>query len=201
MLTVDQPELVSPAGDALANPLLRNLQALAIARTVGVAARTGIFSQLADGPVGLDPLARRLGFSLQPLQLMLDLLVEEGLLEQADTGYDFTERGRRWLDPDSPTALTTFVSNTLDYWDWLDDLENLLRGQAVAIARPDPDDEATWLRYTRADFERARLIADPVAAAINLPGSARPVPCSSSAKATAGSPPRCVNGPNSCTPR
>lgn len=148
---------------------------MAFARALGVAARTGVFSYLADGPCLASDLAARLALDPGATQTMLDLFVAEGLLLNHDSGYALSADGKLWLDPDSSSSITTFLSQTLDYWESLGDLESVLRGEVAAATEPDADDEAGWLRRVRADQEMSRLISDEVAAAIGLPDSARSV--------------------------
>jgi 2-polyprenyl-3-methyl-5-hydroxy-6-metoxy-1,4-benzoquinol methylase len=162
----------SPRPPTLLNPVTRSFQAMAVVRSIGVAARTGVFGALADGPAQVSELAERLGFRCEPLRLMLDVLVGEGLLSYHEPKYELSMHGQRWLDPESPTSVTTYLSHSLDYWDLWSGLEQLVSGHPVPAPLPDADDEAAWLRATRGDYEAARLIAADVAAAIDLPRSA-----------------------------
>ena len=180
MLAESQPLLLSsPVGDAetpaLPNPALQSLHAMALARTIGVSARAGVFSELADGPTEVGELAHRLAFRPSLLRLMLDVLVAADLVEYDEPFHSLSPRGRRWLDPQSPTSITTYVAHTLDRWDWLTDLEAIATGRSAPNARPEDDDETSWLRFIRADYEIARLVAADVARAIGLADSARSV--------------------------
>jgi hypothetical protein len=152
-----------------------NFHALAVARTLAVAARTGVFAALADGPVDADQLAASLSLQAEPLRMMLDVLVGDGLLEYLCPHYTLSVGARRWLDPESPTAITTLLSHLLDYWDTWTDLERVVRGGDVVTSEPDDGDEAGWLRRTRGEYELARLLADSVAMTVGLPASARSV--------------------------
>lgn len=173
-MVIDGPlEQIRHADDVLANPATRTFQALAVAAAVGVAARTGIFGDLADGSAGVAELADRLQLQADPLQMLLDVLVGQGLLEYRHPNYALSARGRRWLHPASPMSVTTFLSQTLDYWNSWADLEQVVTGKSLAIAVPAVGDDAAWSRYIRADYETARLISDDIAIAINLPPSAR----------------------------
>ena len=173
----DHPsELSHHDGGVLAYPATESFQAIAVASTVGVAARTGIFAEAARGPATVAEFASRLSLQPVPLRMMLDLLVGQGLLDWRGGCYALSVSARRWLDPDSPTSVTTFLSRTLDHIDWWAGLEQVVTGQPVALAPAiDDDDEATWLREVRGKYEAARLIADDVADVISLPASARSV--------------------------
>jgi hypothetical protein len=163
-------------GGVLAYPATESFQAIAVARTVGVAARTGIFAEAARGPATVTELASRLALQPVPLRMMLDLLVGQGLLGYRDGSYELSVSARRWLDPDSPTSVNTFLSHTLDYTDWWASLEQVVTGQPVGPpAVTADDDEVTWLRNVRGAYETARLLADDIADAMSLPTSARSV--------------------------
>jgi hypothetical protein len=169
------------------NPAVRAFHAMAVARTVGVAARVGVFGELADGPSSVLELASRLRLQPEPLQLMLDLLVGEGLLDYCRPHYAVSVGARRWLDPESATSVNTFLSRTLDYWEWWADLEPIVTGQfPTPGAAPAADDERAWLRTTRGDYEIARLVADELASAITAAVTAgSPRPCASSTRTCA----------------
>jgi hypothetical protein len=176
VLTENPRELSRHDGGVLAYPATESFQATAVARTVGVAARTGIFAEAARGPATVTEFASRLSLQAVPLRMMLDLLVGQGLLEYSDGCYELSVSARRWLDPDSPTSVNTYLSRTLDHSDWWAGLEQVVTGQPVSVAPvPADDDEATWLREVRGKYETARLIADDIADLISLPASARSV--------------------------
>jgi hypothetical protein len=171
--TLPQDRVAVGARDAsvLADPVTEILHTLALARTIGVAARSGIFGNLAEAPRAVPELAAALAFQPEPLRLMLDVLAGVGLIDYHGATYELSAQGQRWLDPDSPTSITTLLSHTLDHWDWWAGLDDVVAGHGGACPTPDDDDEAAWLRYTRADYETARLVAADVAAAIDLPES------------------------------
>jgi 2-polyprenyl-3-methyl-5-hydroxy-6-metoxy-1,4-benzoquinol methylase len=173
---VDSPrECVRHADDVLGNPASHLFQMLAVARSIGVAARIGVFAELAEGSAAAAELAARLQLQVPPLQLVLDVLVGEGLVEYRDRNYALSVRGRRWLHPASQVSVTTFLSQTLDYWDSWANLERVVTGTAEPIAAPAADDDAAWSRRIRASYEIARLIADDVLAAVDLVDSAQSV--------------------------
>jgi hypothetical protein len=157
-----------------ANPVTANLRAVAVAQATGVAARTGIFAQLAEHPTGVAELAKRLGLQSGPLQLLLDVLVDDGLLDFVTPNYQLAAWARRWLDPESPYSVATALSQSLDSWTSWADLDAVITGRQPSL-RDEPDDEAFWLRAVRADYELARLAAVELAGAIDLPASARSV--------------------------
>jgi hypothetical protein len=175
ILTAGQSELAAPGGDVAPNPATQSFYAMALVRALGVAARTGVFGYLADQPCLASDLAARLRLTPGATQSMLNLFVAEGLVDHLDPHYALSLDGHRWLDPNSATSITTFLSQSLDYWDSISNLDLVVRGDGVATPRPDADDELGWLRLVRAEQEMSRLISDEVATAIGLPDSARSV--------------------------
>jgi protein-L-isoaspartate O-methyltransferase len=153
----------------LDDPVASVMRPLTIARALGVAARIGLFHDLADGPVPVDDLADRHGLQTEPLQLMLDVLASERYLDFEDGGYVISASARRWLDPESSTTMIDSLSYSLEYWDWWTELDQIAVGGALPITKPDADDSVSWRRRVRAQFEWARMIGDSVADAIDLP--------------------------------
>jgi len=80
----------------------------------------------------LPELATRLGFLPEVLRTMLDVLVGQGLLDYDSPNYRLSREGERWLDPESPTSITTVLSQSLEYWNSMTKLEAMVSG------RPDP---------------------------------------------------------------
>ena len=158
-----------------ADPVTSTFHDLAIARSLGVASRLGVFNALAEGPLTVELVAARLNLEVGPLRMVLDLLAGVGLLDVDGASYSLSEAGGRWFDPDSSTSVGTFISNSLEYWDSWANLEGLLVGATPAARKPDARDELRWLRLTRARYEFARRFADEVAFRIDLPASARSV--------------------------
>jgi hypothetical protein len=156
----------------LEDPISSMLRPLTVARSLGVAARIGLFTDLADGPVTVEELAERHELHVEPLRLMLDVLANENRLDYEDGGYVICASLRPWLDPESPTSIIEALSYTLDYWDWWTELDQVVAGGALPIAKPTPTDSVGWLRRVRAHFEWARLIGESVADAVNLPRDA-----------------------------
>jgi hypothetical protein len=150
---------------AAANPATLGVQALAAVFAAGVAARTGVFGELANGRADVDELADRLSLAPGPLRVVLDVLVGQGLIDYRAPDYVLAEGARPWFDPDSPTAVTTAMARTIEQAALWADLERIVTGSQTdrtdrAVIRPAPspaDVERAWLRNTRAELEAARL--------------------------------------------
>lgn len=146
------------------------------ARAVGVAQETGVFRSLAAGPRDAASLAERLGLHARALEMLLDVLAGQGLLDRRGGSYSLSSEGRRWVDPESPTYIGTFLEHSLDYWDWWGDLSDVLRSgprpmQDHGLDAGDP----SWAVYIRGQYELARLSAGDVARAIPVRSGTRSV--------------------------
>ena len=100
------------------NPLTQTMHTLAVARTLGVVARLGLFGELADEPVDVTYLANRFALEPEVLRMMLDLLVGEHYLECRGGEYNIAPLARSWLDPNSAASVTTGLSYSLEHWQW-----------------------------------------------------------------------------------
>ena len=177
-LSVTPPDVAEaePWQTAIApDPLVQTLQSLALARSLGVAARLGIFSELLGDPVDVEVLANTFVLQIEPLRNLLDVLTAAGYLGCRDGRYFIAAAARQWLDPDSPTSLATSLSYSLEHWSWWSELDQVLAGGAVARIEPDLDDKCGWMRRVRSQFEQARRIADDLADAVELPRYAQSV--------------------------
>jgi 2-polyprenyl-3-methyl-5-hydroxy-6-metoxy-1,4-benzoquinol methylase len=175
VLPPDDVTATEVAARLVSDPLNQTVHSLALARSLGVIARLGLFSELADGPVSVADLAERFALQAQPLRMMLDVLTSENYLTTADDRYEVAEPARKWLDPRSPSSIIATLSYTLEYWNWWAELDQVAAGGAVATISPEFDDESGWLRQVRAYFEYARLIGDDLADAVDLPRYAESV--------------------------
>ena len=86
-------------------PAGQTFNAMAVARTIGVAQRVGVFAALAGHPRTIDELAQELALRSEPLRMMLDLLAGERLLDHRGSTYTVSHVARRWVDPESTTYI------------------------------------------------------------------------------------------------
>ncbi len=160
-------------------PVGQTFLALAVARTVGVAQKLGVFRSLARRPATVEALAGELGVKRAALRMVLDLLVGERLLRRVGSSrrppvrYALAAQGRRWLDPASRSYLGTYVEHTLDYLGWWSELERVVREGGSFAIHEAPSDNASWDRYIRGQYELARLSSGEVARIVPLPRGAR----------------------------
>jgi SAM-dependent methyltransferase len=121
----------------------------------------------------MDELAAELDLDPVPTALLLDCLISASYVTSRRGRYGLTRKGRRWLDPDSPTSVADFVAATGDYGRWWSQLPDLLRGQRSGVATQThalPPDDPYWRRYLYGQRDLARLTANSVARAVTLRG-------------------------------
>jgi hypothetical protein len=92
-----------------------------LAQAIAVAADLRIADALADGPLGCDELADRLGADPDALGRLLRALVSRGIFRRRSDGrYDLTPLAAtlRWEAPDSVAAFARFVGSAQhhEYW-------------------------------------------------------------------------------------
>jgi len=137
--------------------------------------RMGVFKRLAGGPATAEQVAHDIGANVEGVMLLLESLAVLDQVERRRGIYSLSRAGRKWLDPASETYVGTHIENCLDYWEWWDRLEDVIRtGDGVDIHDFPPNDPH-WRRYIRGQFELARLSAREVAGALRLPAGARRV--------------------------
>jgi SAM-dependent methyltransferase len=145
----------------------------AAARSVMAGVRLGLFAQLAQGPATAPELARTLELTPNGTRLLLDSLAAVGHVRRDGDRYAISERSRRWLDPQSDRYVGSFLEHSYEYWEWWDNMEDVVRtGRSFEIHQRPPDDPR-WRVYIRGQYELARLSAPEVAKALRLPRSPR----------------------------
>jgi ubiquinone/menaquinone biosynthesis C-methylase UbiE len=145
------------------------LYGMTIGRIVGTAQRVGVFASLLRAPATAGRLAEELGLQPTGTRLLCENLAAIGLLEQDGHSFSMPKRTRKWLDPESPTYIGTFIEHTATYWEWYGDLERVVReGGSFEIHREPAEDEEYWRVYITGQYEIARLSAAEVAKAIRL---------------------------------
>ncbi|MDX6696922.1 MAG: hypothetical protein QOE65_319 [Solirubrobacteraceae bacterium] len=153
-------------------PVVHSMFAPPLGRVLQVAARTGVFGALADGPVTAGSLAARLGLQETGTRLLLDCLATSEIVRESGGTYEFERTARKWLDPESDTSVVGFITDNAEYWAWWAQLEDLVRdGRNVELHDRAPDDPY-WRTYIRGQFELARLSAPEVAKGLRLPDGA-----------------------------
>lgn len=151
-------------------PVAASVYGMPAARTIAVAQRLGLLGHLARTPATAPEAARALGLEPVPTRLLLEALAgARHVTQRRDGRYSLARRARRWLDPASPASVAGYLDHTADYWDWWADLERIVRDGGSFAIHSVPEADPSWRRYIVGQHELARLSADEVARAIELP--------------------------------
>lgn len=154
-------------------PVAETMFGMAMSRVLIAGVKLGLFEELAAGPVTALVLAGRRKLGIEGTRHLLDCLVALGHVWLRADRYALSRRGRRWLDPGSPTNVGRFLAFNADQWEWWSRLEEVVAtDQSFQIHTFDAEDPR-WRRYVTAMFELARLAAPELARAVPLPAGAR----------------------------
>jgi DNA-binding Lrp family transcriptional regulator len=104
-----------------------------LAQAMSVAAELRIADALADGPLGLDELADRVGANPDALGRLLRVLISRGVFRRRDGRYDLTALARtlRWEAPDSMAAFARFEGSPQHREHWSHCIDAIRTGEAV----------------------------------------------------------------------
>jgi O-methyltransferase domain/Dimerisation domain len=105
-----------------------------LAQAITVAADLRIADALADGPLGCDELADRVGAEPDALDRLLRALVSRGIFRRRSDGrYDLTPLAAtlRWEAPDSVAAFARFVGSAEDREHWSHCIDAVRTGRSV----------------------------------------------------------------------
>ena len=152
--------LASPrAPRALFDTFLPLLQARAIMAGV----RLRIFESLRDGSRSAVDLAKSLDLHAETLDLALRVLASAGYLSREDGRYALTENTRETLLGGSPALLTSYVGLDEVSWEWIGNMNDVIRTGRGVDMHQNLGDPASWATYQGAMLETARRIAPLVA--------------------------------------
>ncbi|MBP1818945.1 hydroxyneurosporene methyltransferase [Mycobacterium sp. OAE908] len=104
-----------------------------VAQAMSVAAELRIADALADGPLGLDELAQRVGADPDALGRLLRLLISRGVFRHRDGRYELTALARtlRWDAPHSMAAFARFEGSLQHREHWSHCIDAVRTGEAV----------------------------------------------------------------------
>lgn len=167
-------ERIAGALNLVPVPIGLSMLSMPIARSLQVAQRTGMLTALAAGPASAGELAERLGLRVQGTKRVLEVLAASGPLRLgSDERFSIAPRERKWLDPQSDSYLGGFLADNFFYWEWWQQLEQLVRdGRSIELHDRAPDDPY-WDSYITGQYQLARLSSAAVARAVALPAPAR----------------------------
>ena len=157
-------------------PVGLSMFGMAVARSVQIAQRVGVFAELARTDATASDVARRLGLREQGTRRLLDVLVAAGHLRlKRGERYELAPRAAKWLDPGSGRYVGDFIADTAGFWDWWGELEPLIREGRSVEMHDRPSDDPFWRTYILGQYELARLASKAVARAVRLPRDATSV--------------------------
>jgi hypothetical protein len=157
-------------------PVGLSMFGMAVARSVQIAQRVGVFAELAGREASASDVARRLGLREEGTRRLLDVLVAAGHLRlERGERYRLAPRAARWLDPRSGRYVGDFLADTAGFWHWWGQLEPLLRDGTSVEMHDRPADDPFWRTYILGQYELARLASTAVAKAVRLPRDATSV--------------------------
>jgi hypothetical protein len=151
-----------------------------MAQGITVAADLRIADTLADKPLGLDELARRVECDADALGRLLRALIGRGIFKQLRDGrYDLTPLAQtlRWDAPDSMAALACFIGSPQDREHWSHLVDAIRTGQSV-IPRLRGIEGFEWFAsepelsevFNQAMTNFSEMAVDPVTAAYDFSG-------------------------------
>jgi hypothetical protein len=151
-----------------------------MAQGITVAADLRIADALADKPLGLDELARRVECDPDALGRLLRALIGRGIFKQLRDGrYDLTPLAQtlRWDAPDSMAALACFIGSPQDREHWSHLVDAIRTGQSV-IPRLRGIEGFEWFAsepelsevFNQAMTNFSEMAVDPVTAAYDFSG-------------------------------
>ena len=153
-------------------PMLDVLIAPVQARALIAAERASVFEALSESAAGTEALAKKLSLDPSCLDLVLRLLVSMGYLRKQRGLWALSRLGRKHFGGDAPRPLGEFVAFGAPQWDWISQLDEVLRtGKGVDIHRSLGPSE--WELYQRAMAEGAREFATFVARELPVAAGAR----------------------------
>jgi len=144
---------------------------MGIARAVMAGQRLGVFRELARRSSSDSAIAQTCGIDPEGARHLLRCLCALGHVSESDGVYTLSKTARKWLDPESPTYVGTFLEFNYDQWEWWSGLEESLRGRKPRGIHSYPVDDPYWRRYITGMFKLARLTAPEVASRVKLPAN------------------------------
>ena len=126
-------------------PVGLSIFGMAVARSMQIAQRVGVFAELAATQATAGDVARRLGLREQRTRRLLDVLVAAGHLRlKRGERYGLAPRAAKWLDPRSGRYVGDFIADTAGFSDWWGELEPLIRDGRSVEMHDRPAGDTFW---------------------------------------------------------
>lgn len=142
------------------------------ARALLVATKLGIFDALAAGPLTADQVATRLGTHPDTTRKLLNFVATMDFLKLKDGRYALSRVGQKWLPAGSPRSLHDSILMRFVEWDWLGNMEEVVRtGQGVDVHHRMTAEQ--WGLYQRSMRSSAAVFGGEVVRRTPVPKGAR----------------------------
>ena len=153
-------------------PIIETFHAIAVARSIMVATKLGVFESLACGPKPSDTIAAELRCDADAVEKLLNVLVTAGYLRFRSPNYRLTKTTRKWLLKDSTTSLHDNTVFRFLEWQAIERLEDFIRsGEHLDVHDHITDEQ--WAIYQRGMRSIAGVSAPEVAGRIPVPADAK----------------------------
>ncbi len=161
-------QLPPPPGADLIGPMFK-------AAAIMAAGRLGLFKLLAEDPLSIPEIARRLSANELGVKILVEALASVDYLERVDGRYDNGPVARAWLSPSSPVDFTPLLLWAPLGW-------HLAEGIPQVVTRGSPErplyeylQEQPELGRANAAYMKvmAQLNAGPIAQTASVPDTAR----------------------------
>ena len=164
-------ERIGLASGLIPTPMLEPYEA-AFARALMVATKVGVFDALADEPRAAPAIAERCGLDARAAEKLLNLLVGMRYLRRSGDGtYRLTRTARKWLLSGGPSSVRDMVLMKFLEWEWIEGLENFVRGGDHLDVHGSMSAE-DWALYQRGMRAQAGIMAGFLVRRLPVPPNA-----------------------------
>ena len=141
-------------------------------RSLMAGVRLGLFEALRGGARTATEVARELALDAEGVELVCRVLVCAGYLTRKDNQYELTELARKHMLRDAPLSLSGFAEFNYLSWEWIGQLEEVVRtGRGIHVHHT-MKEESAWESYQRAMLEGARFEAPQAASLVPVKAGA-----------------------------
>jgi predicted O-methyltransferase YrrM len=144
-------------------PLVDLMMPLLQTRSLMAGVRLGLFEALCSRARTATEVARELALDAEGVEFMFRVLVCAGYLIRTGTQYALTELARKSMLRDGPLSLSGFAEFNYLSWEWIGQLEEVVRTGRGLHVHGTMQEESAWETYQRAMLEGARFEAPLVA--------------------------------------
>jgi len=165
-------EWVSKRLNLVPTPVVDTLQAAALARSVMVGTKLGVFEVLGEGPLTAGEIARRLDTDARATEKLLGALVVSDYLRFRRGRYSLTRVARKWLLRSSPLSLYDNMLHRFLEWQGIEQFEDFVRtGKPLHVHGVFQPEQ--WAVYQRGMRSLAAFSAPEIARRMPVPPDAR----------------------------